>query len=90
MDSGVHILVKGIVQGVGFRYYVFDRAIQLGIRGFARNLRNGNVEIKAYGERSLIEEFIAAVKIGPRSAQVTDVMIEWSEPDVSYKNFEIW
>mgnify|MGYP000386239451 FL=1 len=89
MEIGVHIIVKGIVQGVGFRYYVYNYATKLGLHGFVQNLFDGSVEIEAYGERSLLEELIKAVKIGPRSAHVTEVNVKWIEYKTDYKYFEI-
>lgn len=90
MEVGAHIIVRGMVQGVGFRYFVYHHALKLGLIGYASNLYNGDVEILAEGERSLIEELIKVVKIGPRAAQVTDVKIEWREPQHQHKRFEIY
>ena len=89
MEVGAHITVRGLVQGVGFRYFVYIRATRIGITGYARNNLDGSVEIDVEGERSLIEGFINEVKVGPRSAQVTDVRIEWKEPQHHYKEFSI-
>ena len=89
MEIGVHIIVKGLVQGVGFRYYVERQAVQLSLRGYVRNLFNGDVEIETEGDRSLIEEFIKEVKIGPRSAHVKDLKIEWTEYQNKFKGFEV-
>lgn len=89
MDVGASIIVKGLVQGVGFRYFVHARALQLGLAGFARNLYNGDVEIYAQGDRSAVEELIKQVKVGPRSAHVTDLFVDWKEPSSEYTNFEI-
>ncbi len=77
MDVHVRIVAKGLVQGVGFRWFVSQRAQRLDLRGYVRNTRDGNVEIEAQGNRSLVEELIKDVKIGPRSARVSDVSIEW-------------
>jgi acylphosphatase len=90
METGVHIIVRGVVQGVGFRYYVTSHATKLGVRGYVRNLPDGNVEVEAHGQRSLVEEFISVVKIGPLSAHITDVAIEWKKTDNRYEYFEIW
>jgi len=90
METGVHIIIRGVVQGVGFRYYVITHATKLGVGGYVRNLPDGDVEIEASGERSLIEEFISIIKIGPLSAHVTEVAIEWKKPDNQYEYFEIW
>ncbi len=79
MQSRVHIIVEGLVQGVGFRWFVARRAQALGLRGYVNNMYDGNVEIEAEGDRSLLEELIGQVKIGPRSAHVTDIHLEWKE-----------
>lgn len=84
-----HIVVEGLVQGVGFRWFTARRAQALGVRGFVRNLMNGSVEIAAEGERSLVEELIAALKVGPRSAHVRDLHIEWRTPEQETRDFEI-
>lgn len=80
MDASVHIIVEGLVQGVGYRWFVARRAEALGIKGFARNLYDGTVEVRAAGDRSLIEEFIGELKVGPRAAHVTNMKIEWNPP----------
>jgi len=89
MEIGAHIIVEGLVQGVGFRWFVARKAETLGLRGYAKNLYNGNVEIEVSGERSLVEELIKDVKVGPRSAQVTNLKIEWQRPTDQYTHFEI-
>ncbi len=90
MSNRVHILVEGLVQGVGFRWFVARRADSLGIRGWVRNLPDGKVEIDAEADRSLLEELIKVVKVGPRSARVTNLRLEWLElSSPSYTNFQI-
>ncbi len=89
MDCSAKIIVKGLVQGVGFRYFVFSKAMKLSINGYTRNLFNGDVEIEAEGTRSLIEELIKEVKVGPRSAHVSDVLVEWKEPTYKFNQFSI-
>jgi len=89
MEVGAHIVVRGFVQGVGFRYFVYDRARRLGLNGFVRNMYNGDVEIEVEGDRSLVEEFIKEVKVGPRAARVADVFIRWKETLQHYTSFEI-
>lgn len=74
------MVVEGLVQGVGFRWFVARHAQALDVRGYVSNLYNGNVEIEAEGERSLLEELIKQVKVGPRSAHVTNLWLEWKEP----------
>ncbi len=89
MQVGVHIIVQGMVQGVGFRYFVSRQATKLSLSGFVRNLYDGDVEIEAYGDRSLLEELIKEVKVGPRSADVKDLRIEWKEFQERYIGFEV-
>jgi acylphosphatase len=84
-----HIIVKGFVQGVGFRWFVQKHANHLGLNGWVRNLSNGDVEIEVEGERSLVEELIKLVKVGPRYAQVEDLQITWKPYEGKYKSFEI-
>ncbi|MER3525124.1 MAG: acylphosphatase [Ignavibacteria bacterium] len=86
----VHIIVEGLVQGVGFRWFVQRRAEALGITGWVRNMYNGDVEIEAEGDRSLLEEFLKEVKVGPRSAHVSNLKIEWMESKPPYyERFDI-
>ncbi len=89
MKTGVNIKVSGMVQGVGFRYFVYGLAADLKINGYVRNLYDGDVEIDAEGERSMLEELIKEVKVGPRAAHVADLKISWKDPDRNYKQFEI-
>ncbi len=94
MEARAHIIVEGLVQGVGFRWFVSRTAQELGLRGYVRNLANGGVELEAEGDRSLVEELVKLVKVGPRSAQVRNLNLEWMEPFKKgaiqrYTNFEI-
>ena len=77
----MHIIVEGLVQGVGYRWYAARRAQALGVRGFARNCYDGTVEVRASGDRSVLEELIRDLKVGPRSAHVTNLKIEWGPPE---------
>ncbi len=89
MNGKAHLRVHGLVQGVGFRYFILERAKALGIAGYARNLFSGDVEIEVEGDRSLLEEFIKEVKVGPRAARVADIEIQWLAYDGSFKEFTI-
>jgi hydrogenase maturation protein HypF len=70
------IIVRGIVQGVGFRPFVFARADQLGITGTVKNL-GSEVEIAAFGDR--FEDFLAAVSRGPPLARIDSVAVHDAE-----------
>ena len=88
-DGCAHIVVKGLVQGVGYRYFASRRAVQLGLTGFVRNLPDGRVELWACGDRGLISEFIALLRVGPRGSRVNDLGVEWGQPMETYDKFEI-
>ena len=78
------------MQGVGYRWYAAQRAQSLGVRGYVRNLYDGSVEVDATGDRSSLEELICHLKVGPRSAHVTNLRIEWKDPGKDTTNsFEI-
>jgi acylphosphatase len=89
MEIGAHLIVSGRVQGVGFRFFLSEKASALGLNGYARNLFNGEVEIDVEGDRSLIEAFIKEVKVGPRMSRVADIIIEWKKAAGSMSRFEI-
>jgi acylphosphatase len=65
-----HILVRGRVQGVGYRAFVEREALSAGVGGWARNRRDGTVEAVLQGETALIERLIARCREGPYSARV--------------------
>ncbi len=88
-DDAAHIIVSGLVQGVGYRFFVSRKAEGLGLTGFVRNLPDGNVEVLAGGHRGLIEDLVAALKIGPRAARVKAVSLEWVTSSEEYDRFEI-
>ena len=73
----VHIIVEGLVQGVGYRWFVRGKAESLMVSGYVRNLYNGNVEVRAAGNEGLLHELIKALKIGPRGARVTGLKVDW-------------
>ncbi len=89
MEVGAKIVVKGFVQGVGFRFFIYHRAERLGVKGYVRNAYNGDVEIEVEGDRSLIEELIKEMKVGPRAARVSDVQVEWRNYQKRFQDFEI-
>jgi acylphosphatase len=89
MEARLHMTVHGLVQGVGFRWFVARRAQALGVSGYVANSHDGSVEIDAEGDRSLLEDLLKEVRVGPRSAQVNDVRIEWGDPVHRSTHFEI-
>ena len=89
MTARVHVIVEGLVQGVGFRWFAARTAASLGIVGAVRNLYDGTVEVEAEGQRSAVEAFLHTLKVGPRSAHVSNVRIVWIEPQGTERRFEI-
>jgi len=63
-------MVRGRVQGVGFRWFVWREADRLGLGGFARNLRDGAVEVVSQGPDEALDRFAQALRRGPSGARV--------------------
>lgn len=73
--------VHGVVQGVGFRYSTQHQAKALGLKGYAKNLNDGSVEVLACGEERDVQTLINWLKGGgPRSARVEKVLEEPHQP----------
>ncbi len=83
------ITVSGLVQGVGFRYFVYSKAQMLELNGFTKNLFTGEVVTVVEGERYLIEELIDYIKIGPSRSHVKSHLVNWFEYKNENKTFEI-
>ncbi|MER3403205.1 MAG: acylphosphatase [Armatimonadota bacterium] len=82
--------VHGRVQGVGFRWFVYEHATQLGLTGYVRNLSDGSVEVVAEGEESTLQGFVADVlQKGPPGAKVVEVTLHWSEVTQEFEGFRI-
>ncbi len=73
----VHVIVEGRVQGVGFRAYVQQAGAMLGLGGWVRNVGYDKVEAVAEGPRARLEEFVEAVRSGPRGSRVDETQVEW-------------
>jgi acylphosphatase len=74
---------------VGFRYWAAQWAQRLSLTGWVRNTWEGSVEAEVEGGRSAVETFIEQMKIGPRSAHVSDVGVEYLPYEGNYKVFDI-
>ncbi len=70
----VHYLVKGRVQGVGFRWFVQREAAELGLRGWVKNIDAGHVEIVAAGSEAELAELKVALHKGSRGSRVDAVL----------------
>jgi acylphosphatase len=76
----VHFLVKGRVQGVGFRWFVQREAAELGLHGWVRNTDDGHVECVAAGETAELDDLRSALRKGSRGSRV-DAVVEHSLTD---------
>ena len=85
----LHAHVSGLVQGVNFRWFTQRRAVDIGVRGWVRNLSDGSVELVAEGSRSQLETLLDAVRSGPADAVVETVDAQWSSPTGEFGRFEV-
>ena len=84
-----NISLRGKVQGVGFRYSAKQKADELGLMGYARNLWDGSVFIEAEGEAKALDEFARWLKAGPGLSRVDTVSIEAGKV-AGYREFAIY
>ena len=85
----LHAVVRGDVQGVGFRYFVQRKARQIGLTGWVRNNADGTVELVAEGARDSLEQLKRAVEEGPRAARVDRVDADWSNATGTLGAFDL-
>ena len=82
-------VVKGRVQGVGFRYFADGVATELGVCGYVKNLWDGSVEVYAIGTALALEKLKLELAEGPRSARVTSVDESEAAVDGRYRQFGV-
>jgi len=78
--SELHVRVTGVVQGVGFRWFVRERARRLGLSGWVRNLPDGSVEVAASGDLKQIDLLKGELKRGPQGAAVGELVEVSTKP----------
>jgi acylphosphatase len=81
--------ISGLVQGVGFRYFVQRSSARHQVRGFVRNLADGRVEILAEGTEKAVNDFRLDLAAGPSGSAVTGVEELVVEPTRGYSTFRI-
>jgi len=86
MERAKHYVIRGRVQGVGYRYFVLGTAERLGVKGFVRNMHNGDVEVHAEADEATLQLFKLELERGPRMARVTEV-VERDVPVSGYSSF---
>ena len=83
------IIANGLVQGIGFRYFVYRNAKEIGLNVYVQNLGSGEVLTVVEGQIALIEDLFEKIKIGPSHAYVKNCNILWDEVKNEFNNFEI-
>lgn len=89
LTARVKIKVKGVVQGVGYRYYTYRIARGLDLKGYVRNQKDGSVEVLAEGEKDKLMELISELRIGPTNSRVDDLSVEWQDCSNEFSEFKI-
>lgn len=87
-----HIVISGLVQGVGYRQWLCGRALAAGVRGWVRNRADGTVEAVLSGPAEIVERLVADAMKGPRGARVDAIRrrdAEASQPDPAREAFFI-
>jgi acylphosphatase len=86
---GLHVMVEGHVQGVGYRYFVQEVAAGLNVTGWVRNRMDGSVEVMAEGKRENLEKLLASLRRGPRSAYVSELHFDWLPVTGEFADFRV-
>ncbi|MCX6001696.1 MAG: acylphosphatase [Chloroflexi bacterium] len=91
MPELAHIkaLVHGKVQGVYYRAFASRAAKSLFLKGYVRNVNNGDVELEAEGPKEMLEELQRRLKAGPDGAIVEKIDVTWSEGTGKYSAFDV-
>jgi len=85
----LRVLVKGKVQGVGFRWFIQNIALSLNLNGYVRNLPSGNVEFVAQGKPEDIDTLLEKARKGSSFSRVLEVVTEEKNISSAYKGFDI-
>ncbi|WP_019613402.1 acylphosphatase [Psychromonas ossibalaenae] len=83
-NIGCKVMVSGMVQGVGFRYFTCREACKYGLVGHAKNLYGGEVEVLMFGNREAISKMLAWLENGPKTARVDELKVN----EIPYRHKE--
>jgi acylphosphatase len=89
MIRAKHFLVRGYVQGVGYRWFTKRIAEELQVTGYVRNLSNGDVEVFAQAEEEALHRLKQELMRGPRSSQVDEVIEQDRQVIADHYSFRI-
>jgi acylphosphatase len=85
----VHLIIHGFVQGVFYRASTCDTAMKLGLKGWVRNLPDGNVEAVFEGPIAKLHKAVEWCQEGPPGARVTKIDQEWADYSGEFSGFEV-
>lgn len=83
----IHVLVSGIVQGVGYRYFTIRHAESLNLAGWVRNTHDGRVEAVVEGEEESLGSLLSEMYKGPWSGRVDSLNVDWDEFRGEFRGF---
>jgi acylphosphatase len=88
-SARLHAVVEGVVQGVGFRAFVQQKAVSLGLKGWVRNRWDGSVEVLAEGPHADLERLLSSLYQGPRFADVRGLTPQWQSASGEFSHFSV-
>jgi acylphosphatase len=88
-QARLYAIVKGRVQGVGYRYFVMEIALALELTGWVRNRWDETVEVTAEGEQGRLHKLLAALQRGPSAAYVSAVDVDWQVATGEFSSFRV-
>lgn len=88
--TAAKIIVSGLVQGVGYRYFCYKKSQIYNLTGYAENLPNGDVELEVEGDKSMILDFIKELNIGPQNSRVKSVKFDFIPYEHKYDEFRMY
>ena len=88
-EKRLHAVIRGRVQGVGFRYFVQENAYRLNVKGWVRNRWDGTVELEGEGKQRDLEQLLKVLHRGPTSSIVSEIETEWLPAAGEFIDFRV-
>ena len=88
-QARLHAIAEGRVQGVGFRAFVLERALELSLTGWVRNRWDGTVEVVAEGQKPDLEKLLTSLNRGPHAYTTSSVRSEWLSTTGEFTRFQV-